>query len=194
MIKAQNRIPHYKTSPVSKGFELKAYSKEIRSSKSAVLPYDAVVSCIEARSVDFQGYQPVSHLEDIQVVKYGINDHFRPHFDWFSGMTNPRISTIFAYLECDECDRGVTQFPDLVGRFSAKWCKFIDCEDDSGAGGVAFKPLVGNAVFWSNLYPNGTGHPGVWHAGIPVKKGRKVGLNIFTRQNVAYPIEESDKK
>ncbi|KFX92713.1 hypothetical protein V490_05223 [Pseudogymnoascus sp. VKM F-3557] len=60
-------IPHYKTSPVSKGFELEAYSKDIRSSESAVLPYDAVVSCIEARSVDFQGYQPLSHLEDIQV-------------------------------------------------------------------------------------------------------------------------------
>lgn len=51
---------------------------------------------IEGRSVDFQGYQPVSHLEDIQVVKYGIRDHFQLPFDWFSGMTNPRISTIFA--------------------------------------------------------------------------------------------------
>ncbi|KFY16727.1 hypothetical protein V492_01135 [Pseudogymnoascus sp. VKM F-4246] len=79
----KNRIPHYKTSPVSKGFEMEAYSQDIRSSESAVIPYDALFSCIEARSVDFQGYQPVSHLEDIQVVKYGIDDHFRPHFDWY---------------------------------------------------------------------------------------------------------------
>lgn len=148
---------------------------------------------VEALSVDFQGYQPVSHLEDIQVVKYGISDHFRPHFDWFSGMTNPLILTIFTYLEYDDCIRGATQFLEPVGRFSAKWCKFIDYEDDFGARGVAFKPLVGNAVFGSNLYPNGTGHPGVWHAGMPVKKGRNVGLNIFNRKNVAYPIEESDK-
>jgi len=189
LIIANYSIPYYKPSPVSKGFELKAYDKSIRSSESAVLPYDAVVSCIERRSVDFQGYQPISHLEDIQVVKYGISDQFRPHFDWFSGMANPRISTIFAYLECDNCVGGATQFPDITGRFSAKWCTFIDCEDDTGAGGVAFKPVVGNAIFWSNLYPNGTGHPGVWHAGMPVKKGTKVGLNIFTRRDVAYPDE-----
>jgi prolyl 4-hydroxylase len=99
---------------VSKGLELKAYSKDARPSEYSVLPYNAVISCIEARPVDFQGYQPVSHLEDIQVVKYDIGDHFRFHFDCFSGMANPRISTIFAYIECDDCVGGVTQFPGLV--------------------------------------------------------------------------------
>lgn len=177
-------------SPVSKGFDLKTYDKSIRSSQSAVLPTDPVVSCIGRRSVELQGFVPQDHLEDIQVVKYGINDEFRPHFDWFSGMENPRISTIFAYLECDQCVGGATQFPHFEGRFSTRWCKFIDCEmseDGLKAGGIGFKPLPGNAVFWSNLYPNGTGHPGVWHAGMPVRNGTKIGLNIFTRRAVAYP-------
>ncbi|KAK3313634.1 hypothetical protein B0H66DRAFT_463663, partial [Apodospora peruviana] len=184
-------VPYYRRSPVSKGYTLEAYDTEIRSSMSAVLPDDPVVQCIEQRSVDFQGYLPRNRLEDIQVVKYAVGDHFRPHFDWFAGMANPRLSTFFVYLACDdgelggktECQGGATQFPHYEGMFPQKWCEFIDCEDDSGVGGVAFKPIVGNAVFWENLYPNGTGHPGVWHAGMPVKKGRKVGLNIFTRRD-----------
>lgn len=189
-------VPYYRQSPVSKGYDLETYDREVRSSMSAVVPDDPVVSCIESRSVEFQGFMPTANLEDIQVVKYGISDHFRPHFDWFSGMANPRVSTFFVYLACDdtdgtECEGGATQFPHYEGSFPAKWCKFIDCEDDSGAGGVAFKPIVGNAVFWGNLYPNGTGHPGVWHAGMPVKKGRKVGLNIFTRRDTWVP-EQND--
>ncbi|KAK3681695.1 hypothetical protein B0T22DRAFT_472663 [Podospora appendiculata] len=197
-------VPYYQQSPVSKGYNLEAYDSEIRSSMSAVLPADPVVQCIEQRSVDFQGFMPRSRLEDIQVVKYAVADHFRPHFDWFSGMANPRVSTFFVYLACDggerpsthgndsdsempQCEGGATQFPHYEGFFARSWCKFIDCEDDSGAGGVAFKPIVGNAVFWGNLYPNGTGHPGVWHAGMPVKRGRKVGLNIFTRRDTWVP-------
>jgi prolyl 4-hydroxylase len=74
-------FPLYQESPVSKGYNLKAYDKEIRSSKSAVLPNDPVVRCIEERSVEFQGFMPKNHLEDIQVVKYAVDDHFRPHFD-----------------------------------------------------------------------------------------------------------------
>ncbi|KAK4209263.1 prolyl 4-hydroxylase subunit alpha-3 [Rhypophila decipiens] len=192
-------VPYYRPSPVSKGYTLEAYDTEIRSSMSAVLPDDPVVACIEQRSVDFQGFMPCSRLEDIQVVKYAVGDHFRPHFDWFSGMANPRISTFFVYLACDgateeeECQGGATQFPHFEGAFSKLWCDsgFVDCEDDSGVGGVAFKPVVGNAVFWSNLYANGTaGHPGVWHAGMPVKRGRKVGLNIFTRRETWVPEQK----
>jgi prolyl 4-hydroxylase len=199
-------VPYYEQSPVSKGYNLKAYDAEIRSSMSAVLPDDPVLRCIEQRSVDFQGYMPRNRLEDIQVVKYTVGDHFRPHFDWFSGMANPRLSTFFVYLACDsgelsddgavgddeaQCEGGATQFPHYEGLFSSAWCKFIDCKDDSGVGGVAFKPAIGNAVYWENLYPNGTGHPGVWHAGMPVKKGRKVGLNIFTRKDKWVPDQAS---
>ena len=74
-------VPLYKQSPVSKGHRLETYDAEIRSSMSAVLPHDPVVRCIEARSVEFQGFMPTYHLEDIQVVKYTVGDHFRPHFD-----------------------------------------------------------------------------------------------------------------
>lgn len=74
--------PQYQKSPVSQGTKLKTYNEEIRSSMSAVLgTTDPVVRCVEQRSVDYQGFLPLRHLEDLQVVKYGISDHFRPHYD-----------------------------------------------------------------------------------------------------------------
>ncbi|KAJ5434834.1 Prolyl 4-hydroxylase alpha subunit [Penicillium cf. griseofulvum] len=163
--------PLFIQSPVSKGYRLDEYDLSIRSSKSAVLPSDPVVACIEQRTMDFQGY------------------HFDLILTGSRGWKTPRVSTIFAYLECDDCVGGSTQFPYYRGSFPASWCKFIDCEDNEdnrAAGGIGFKPIQGNAVFWRNLYENGTGHPGVWHAGMPVHKGRKSGLNIFTRKETAY--------
>jgi prolyl 4-hydroxylase len=48
-------------------------------------------------------------------------------------------------------------------------------------GGLAFTPIEGNALFWVNLSPDGTGDKRVVHAGLPVEKGWKVGMNIWPR-------------
>ena len=168
----------------------KQYDSSIRSSQSAILPVDPVVECLERRSLDFQGFLPSSQIENLQTVRYKVGDLFRPHYDWASTYEeNPRFSTIFGYLLCDDCVGGATQFPNIEGKFSGKWCKFMDCgESPDGAevGGVGFKPIVGNAVFWVHHYSNGTGHPGVLHAGMPVRNGTKVGMNIMTRQKPNY--------
>lgn len=98
---------------------------------------------------------------------------------------------------------GGTEFP-LLNRMSLdkRWCRFIECNDAQGDGkenlhvetetaqhatatpdtGVVFKPLAGNAVYWENFRPDGTGRgwDETWHAGLPVKEGIKVGLNIWT--------------
>jgi prolyl 4-hydroxylase len=58
------------------------------------------------------------------------------------------------------------------------WCAFIDC--DSADGGVTFKPIAGNAVFWENLQQHGGIHPDTLHAGLPVLSGQKIGMNIWT--------------
>ena len=47
-------------------------------------------------------------------------------------------------------------------------------------GGTLFKPIPGNAVYWENFAPDGRGYDETWHAGLPVKKGSKVGLNIWS--------------
>ena len=166
-----------------------------RSSQTAYLYNDPVSQCIMERSSSFQGNVTVDCIEDLQVVKYAIGDQFRTHFDWWEGAENPRVATFFAYLACDsgsesgesgdgKCEGGATQFPDYMKTFPAEWCDVIDCHDDNpDLGGIAFKPLAGNAIFWSNVHSNGTYHEGTMHAGMPVRKGRKVGLNIWTHQD-----------
>ncbi|PIA92546.1 hypothetical protein CB0940_04092 [Cercospora beticola] len=181
--------PYYMASPLS-GPMGRTYNNEYRKSVSAVVPDDPVVACIRKRAADFQGFMPVGHVEDIQLVKYGTSDEFRPHFDWHPGMLNPRVSTFFVYLACDDkenggsCEGGETGFPRWSGLFATEWCNqgFVDCKQ-SKEGGIYFPPVIGNAVFWHNFYPNGTGVDGTYHAGMPVRKGRKVGLNIFSRKN-----------
>lgn len=50
-------------------------------------------------------------------------------------------------------------------------------------GGVAFRPVVGNAIFWVNLHANGTGDERTVHAGLPFKgKGRKTAMNIWPKK------------
>jgi prolyl 4-hydroxylase len=46
--------------------------------------------------------------------------------------------------------------------------------------GVIFKPIPGNAVYWENMRADGSGFAESWHAGLPVTKGEKIGLNIWS--------------
>lgn len=162
-----------------------------RKSQTAFLGYDPVCACIAERSASFQGSVDPNQIELLQTVKYKSNDDFLAHWDWAEDFENPRVSTFFAYLACDatenakggQCEGGATQFTELPASFSAEWCDVVDCDDVSELGGVLFKAIPANAVFWSNVYPNGTYHRGTLHAGTPVKKGQKIGLNIWTRRD-----------
>ncbi|KAI0603190.1 2OG-Fe(II) oxygenase family oxidoreductase [Biscogniauxia sp. FL1348] len=55
-------------------------------------------------------------------------------------------------------------------------------KDGEPLTGVTFVPVAGNAVFWENFRPDGTGRgwEETWHAGLPIKRGIKVGLNIWS--------------
>jgi prolyl 4-hydroxylase len=81
----------------------------------------------------------------------------------------------------EDVEGGGTEFPllRLAGR-KERWCRFIECGDDDEGEGVTFKVKAGNAVYWENFQPNGRGYEETWHAGLPVKKGVKVGLNIWS--------------
>lgn len=79
--------------------------------------------------------------------------------------------------------------------YGRPWCQWVDCEFEGGegledwgevnaadksAGGVAVKPIAGNAVFWVNFKEDGTGIHETLHAGEPIVTGTKVGMNIWT--------------
>jgi prolyl 4-hydroxylase len=180
--------PFYKPSAVV-GTKGKTYDPEFRKSVSARVPEDAVIKCIRKRVADFQGFISVDRVEDIHVVKYGKDDHIRFHFDGHEGLLNPRLSTFFVYVACDDklnggtCEGGETGFPNWPGSFAREWCDLglVDCAQ-SEKGGIYFRPIVGNAIFWHNIYPNGTEVEGTYHGGMPVTKGRKAGLNIWSRK------------
>lgn len=174
----------------------------VRDSEVAVIPRDEVVRCIEARARTFQGWRDEQWIERLRTQRYRPGGHYNHHFDWSSSYGGwGRVSSFMAWVEGSPLDKtspllgGGTEFP-LVKRASLhrNWCQFIECDTESGghhtdsakeAGlgpGVVFKPLAGNAVYWENFQPDGTGRgwDETWHAGLPVIEGIKVGLNIWT--------------
>lgn len=102
------------------------------------------------------------------------------------------------WVHTDDIEGGGTEFPRLqVNVPDERWCRWIECPDRKSANadgerlkreerepvtGVTFKAVPGNAVFWENFRPDGTGRgwQETWHAGLPVTRGAKVGLNIWS--------------
>ncbi|KAK4221782.1 hypothetical protein QBC38DRAFT_428567 [Podospora fimiseda] len=183
-----------------------------RTSQSAYIPRDPIIECIEERASLFQGpsVPSTSHLEPLQLVKYGPDEYYHLHNDWFpsskvsAATGGNRKSSFFAYIHVrNDTTGGGTNFP-LVdwshGVADEKWCDILDCDEEFEKG-VTFRPVEGNAVFWKNLNNNKGDHRTL-HAGLPVTSGEKVGLNIWTREAVVskevrealeYPKEKGTK-
>ncbi|KAF0317906.1 2OG-Fe(II) oxygenase superfamily protein [Colletotrichum asianum] len=162
---------------------------QVRTSQSTALWRDDVVRCIEDRAIAFQGYSmPKSHIEPLQLVKYGQGQRYHFHTDWFTDPKHTtasqggnRMSSFFGYVSVVNVTGGGTNFPMLDAPHDERWCEFIDC-DEPWENGVTFRPLEGNFVYWENLLWDGTGDQRNLHAGLPVTSGQKVGMNIWTRQ------------
>lgn len=166
--------------------------RKTRTSQSTNVPRDAAVRCVEARALRLQGFDvPAAHLEPVQLVKYGAGEHYHFHTDWYtdaaahartSATGGNRASSFFAYVAASgDLTGGGTNFPLLEAPRDARWCRFVDC-DEPWDRGVTFRPVAGNAVYWANLRPDGTGDERTLHAGLPVTSGWKIGMNIWTRQ------------
>ena len=102
-----------------------------------------------------------------------------------------RETTFFVYLKSEGVVGGETQFLNLKrdellgGRDRENWCQFLDCEDGNGGENLKWLPKTGNALFWENLDEEGKARDSVVHAGLPVREGQKIGLNIWTREREA---------
>ncbi|KAF2710542.1 hypothetical protein K504DRAFT_476484 [Pleomassaria siparia CBS 279.74] len=168
----------------------------VRHSEKAKLDRDRTVKCIEERARVFQGWRPNVFIERLWSQKYAVGGHYTYHYDWSSSKsTSGRISSFMVYLE-SECTGGGTNFPRVQRPKGEDWCRFIECEEKGNGGrsgnasdtleGVTFKPIKGNAVFWENMRSDGSGYKESWHAGLPVKSGRKIGLNIWSWYQEGY--------
>lgn len=144
---------------------------------------DPIVNCITLRAATLQGYlnQP-EKIEPPRITYYEQGQQFKPHYDWTTspeGKVTDREATIFAFIDqtCDDCG---TAFPTVSVDWSKKsrlWCEFFDC----GMEYLLSKPLRGSALYWRNVDSEGKGHPKTLHAGLPVSKGYKAGVNIWTK-------------
>ncbi|TVY81708.1 Prolyl 4-hydroxylase [Lachnellula suecica] len=174
-------------STVTSGAET-SIKEDIRLSEVALIDRDEIVRCIEHRARAFQGWRPDIHIERLRTQRYGVGGHYKHHYDW-SGASRQadRVSTFMVYVEAD-CEGGGTEFPrvKMPSIEKGRWCEFLECGGEGADGaqsngfGVTFKPIKGNAVFWENLGADGRGYEETFHAGLPVKNGLKIGLNIWS--------------
>ncbi|KAH8658439.1 hypothetical protein BX600DRAFT_439602 [Xylariales sp. PMI_506] len=172
--------------------------KEIRSSTSARIPsQDKVASCLSNRVKSLLGNVQHDEIEPMQLIRYGGGERFRSHQDWSDPYESKasdsgshvryynRLTSTFAYLE-DNCTGGETYFPRVqsVG-LDADGDKFSRTESGEG---LLVRPRRGNAILWKNLLANGTGDPRLLHASLPIKSGRKIGMNIFSLYYTDKPM------
>ncbi|KAH9832430.1 prolyl 4-hydroxylase subunit alpha-3-like [Teratosphaeria destructans] len=150
----------------------------VRKSEKAMIDRDTTVQCIESRALAIQGWPKDTFIERLWTQRYNTTGHYDYHYDWATASkTSRRQSTFMVYLQAD-CEGGGTNFPKLERPTDARWCDFIEC--DGKDEGVTFKARKGAAVFWSNFDADGRGYQETIHAGMPVRSGTKIGLNIWT--------------
>lgn len=184
-----------------------------RTSSSAGLPLrDLTVQCVLARAREFLGtmMRAEDEMGPPQLVRYTARQQFNIHHDWYdtpqraydgSRRTFNRVASFFTILE-DDCTEGETYFPHVDGpsvrggntgksvvhaqSHARPWEESDPIWREHEGGGLAFRPVKGNALFWINLHANGTGDERTLHAGLPVGEGLKTAMNIWPRQ--FYPL------
>ncbi|KAF2749265.1 hypothetical protein M011DRAFT_398521 [Sporormia fimetaria CBS 119925] len=167
-----------------------------------------LLPCLSHRAHTFQGSPPPLSIEQpLWTQKYlAPSGHYTYHYDFSdpgyvrgtAGRQAPKIqgrkSTFMVYVSASEdLQGGGTNFPRLEKPVGEWWCRFVYC-DGVGDGeeevprdkegqkveGITFRPIPGNAVFWENLREDGNAYYETWHAGLPVTRGEKVGLNVWS--------------
>lgn len=184
------------------------------SSSAGLPPDAPVVRCVLSRAEGFLGTMLAPGRDEIgppQLVRYAAGQRFNAHHDWYdefqpdaAGLGGGggrrrrrwnRVASFFAVLE-DSCTGGETYFPEVEP---------VAPQDGAGAGagaaeggreregrpwrrhekgGLAFRPVRGNALFWVNLHANGTGDRRTVHAGLPLGSGSKTAMNIWPKRYV----------
>ena len=161
--------PHVKRAGVVLDEGYKA--SEGRTGSNHWLKYDEddVVQSIGKRIADIVGL-PLANAESMQIIHYGPEQEYRPHFDAFN-LSLPRgqraakwggqrLVTALVYLNKVQAG-GATQFPKL---------------------GITVPATPGRMVIFHNTTHDISGpHPLSLHAGMPVEAGEKWAFNMWFR-------------
>lgn len=148
-----------------------------------------MTECVRRRAQETEGFAPNASMNPLAAVRYGRHgDHLMTHYDHFQFEPQrfDRRTSFFAFLGAsDDLVGGATHFP-FVQRVAwpqgaHEWCEkgLLDCAEGRGPG-VSVRPRVGSALFWVNFREDGSGHEGTAHSGEPILKGEKIGMNVWT--------------
>ena len=161
-----------------------------RTSSSCVLPgTDPIDSLVKLRALSLLGFVPYTDVEALQLVRYRPSELFGMHYDWFndplvdknSGERYNRVASFFLYLDAN-CTSGGTYFSRLPappeGRSEDRF------STTANRPGLVIVPRLGSGVAWLNLNGTGAEDERTLHAGLPVREGSKVGMNIWIKMKV----------
>lgn len=177
-----------------------------RTSSRAVLPLqDHTVQCVLSRAREFMGTVLLDGRDEIgppQVVRYTAGSNLNTPQDWYEGeddnarTTFNHIASIRVTLHAD-CTGGEMYYPfvgPLAGDHSAEDSQsmgslngrktgpiFKEHED----GGLAFRPLQGNAIFTIDIHRNGSRDSRTKHAALPLIEGEEIAMNLWPERNSA---------
>ena len=163
--------PKLKRSRVLKPDGKPAAQAAIRTSSTAFLVgfwLDPIIPVVKRKAARLVGV-PLSHIENIQVVRYEEGEHYGAHLDAMDLDKFPqeankgqRVATVLVYLNDIGNGSGKTTFPKL---------------------GVDVTPQRGRALYFRNTSDDGAIDPRSLHAGSPVEGEGVVkwAANIWVR-------------
>lgn len=148
--------------------------------------FNSAIAELSLRVADVVGI-PLEHAESLQVVHYGVNAAYAPHFDAWDVSTErgqkymskggQRMVTCLLYLN-DVQDGGGTSFPKLDLEVRAK---------------------KGRMLLFHNCHEGSiVRHPDSRHGGSPILAGEKWACNFWFREKVyktpgSVPVRKPDK-
>mmetsp|Transcript_24033 Transcript_24033/g.35760 ORF Transcript_24033/g.35760 Transcript_24033/m.35760 type:complete len:557 (-) Transcript_24033:249-1919(-) len=160
-------------------------ASDFRTSQSAFVNSvnDHIMTRLEHRTASLTRV-PRVHQEYTQVLRYGKEEKYDAHLDWFdrelykqdkntlklidNGRTN-RLATVFWYLS-DVEEGGHTNFP-RFNKGPQPW-DFTDCSK-----GLSVKPQRGKVIIFYSLTADGVGDALSLHGACKVEKGIKWAAN-----------------
>jgi prolyl 4-hydroxylase len=158
--------PEFKPSTVTPKLGAREYLDAARNSYGSTLHWfvaDPAVLALKARLAAASGTR-VEQGEHVHILRYGVGQEFRPHFDWSDGIENQRIKTALVYLN-EGYEGGETYFPEAKLKVGAR---------------------TGDAIIFRNASDEGEPDARAMHAGLPVRSGVKLIASYWIRR---FPFE-----
>ncbi|KAG1665545.1 hypothetical protein FOA52_000691 [Chlamydomonas sp. UWO 241] len=155
--------------------------------------HDPIIERIERR-ISLFTHLPISHQEDIQVLRYTAGQKYGAHYDSSYDKNDKvgpkyRLATFYMYLS-DVQEGGETAFPkDSQWSDPAMGAKADPSFSDCAKGNVAAKPKANDAALFYSFFANGTMDDASMHTGCPVVKGIKWGAPVWIHVDEFRPEE-----